>query len=276
MKLTPGSFAFAITLCFVPLTGSAADKATNSEPTNAKESGAQNQAKPAYNLDADVRRKSAMSPDELAWEKILEENLGSFYLPRYKDDKAKSLETAWDYVKDVPGLPRVLIIGDSVSRAYTLPVRHALVNKANIHRAPENCGPTATGVKKLDLWLNGGKWDLITFNFSIHDRATPLAAYEKRLGEITQRLKATGAKLMWVSGTPLPKPEDDEKQMIPRNEAAAKIMHTNNIQIIDLYTFIKPQLEKYQRTNDVHFIDEGYELLGKKVAEDISHQLEAK
>ena len=56
-------------------------------------------------------------------------------------------------MKDEPGLPRVLLIGDSVCRGYTLAVRKALAGKANVHRAPENCGPTANGIKKLDIWL---------------------------------------------------------------------------------------------------------------------------
>ena len=32
-----------------------------------------------------------------------------------------------------------------------------MAGKANVHRAPENCGPTANGVKKIDIWLGTGK-----------------------------------------------------------------------------------------------------------------------
>ena len=49
-------------------------------------------------------------------------------------------------------MPRVLLIGDSVSRGYTLPVRAALAGKANVHRAPENCGPTVNGLKKIEVF----------------------------------------------------------------------------------------------------------------------------
>src|SRR5690606_40932947 len=64
---------------------------------------------------------------------------------------------AWDYVEDDPALPRVLLIGDSVSRGYTQAVRKALQGKVNVHRAPANCGPTATGLKKMDVWLEIGR-----------------------------------------------------------------------------------------------------------------------
>ena len=64
------------------------------------------------------------------WEKVLQENLGNgFYLPAHKRDKLAGRSTAWDYVADDPKLPRVLLIGDSVSRGYTLPTRKALVRR---------------------------------------------------------------------------------------------------------------------------------------------------
>ena len=57
-----------------------------------------------------------------------------------KDVEAKNAgkETAWDYVEDVPGLPRILVIGDSISRGCTMPLRHELKGKVNVHRAPSN------------------------------------------------------------------------------------------------------------------------------------------
>ena len=51
----------------------------------------------------------------------------------------------------------MLLIGDSVSRGYTLSVRKTLAGKANVHRAPANCGPTSLGLRKLDVWLDDGK-----------------------------------------------------------------------------------------------------------------------
>ena len=53
-------------------------------------------------------------------------------------------------VEDAPGLARVLIIGDSISIGYTLPLRAALEGTANVHRPPENCQSTIEGLAKLD------------------------------------------------------------------------------------------------------------------------------
>jgi len=178
------------------------------EPTNAKEAAAQAAVKKAAQDKLVDERYQALvanlSPAEQAWEMVLQQQLGGFYLPLHKRGKIAGQSSAWDFVKDDPKLPRVLLIGDSVSRGYTQPTRKALAGKANVHRAPANCGPTASGLKNLDTWLGEGKWDVIHFNFGIHDRATPAADYVKRLEEIVVRLEKTGAKLIWTSTTPIP------------------------------------------------------------------------
>lgn len=250
------------------------------EPTNAKEAAEKRAAEDKATDEKFQQWKATLSPEQQAWESVLEANLGPFYLPLYKKDKIRGVATAWDYVKDEPGLPQILLIGDSVSRGYTSAVRKALAGKANVHRAPENCGPTANGLKKLDIWLDGGKWDVIHFNFGIHDRATPLPDYEKRLQEIVTRLKATGAKVIWASSTPIPPDVKNAKDglgeaasIVEHNKAAAQLMEKNGIPVDDLFTFITPHLAKTQNPQDVHFNAAGYDLLGGKVAESITEAL---
>src|SRR5689334_22631584 len=48
----------------------------------------------------------------------------------------KKVDPAFEPVKDDPKLPRVLLIGDSISINYTLPTRKLLAGKANVHRNP--------------------------------------------------------------------------------------------------------------------------------------------
>ncbi len=72
-------------------------------------------------------------------------------------------------VEDVAGLPRILVIGDSISIGYTLPTRALLKGKANLHRIPTNGGPTTKGLAEIDKWLGKSKWDLIHFNWGLHD-----------------------------------------------------------------------------------------------------------
>jgi lysophospholipase L1-like esterase len=249
------------------------------EPTNAAEAAAQAAKKAAQEKVIDERYQAwvaKLSPEAQAWEKVLQGQLGSFYLPLHKRDKIAGKSNAWDFVQDDPKLPRVLLIGDSVSRGYTQPTRQVLAGKANVHRAPANCGPTASGLKNLDVWLGAGMWDVIHFNFGIHDRATPAADYVKRLEEIVGRLEQTGAKLIWASTTPIPDnaaQKQTAQSIVEKNALAAEVMKKHGIPTDDLFGAITPRLAELQNPNDVHFKGEGYDFLGAKVGEAILARL---
>jgi len=192
-------------------------------------------------------------------------------------------------IKDVPGLPRVLLVGDSVSIGYTLAVRELLKGKANVHRIPVNSGATDVGLAKMKDWLGDGKWDVIHFNFGLHDakyssettqRATR-EQYAANLRTLVAQMKATGAKLIFATTTPVPKggvlsPGRKFDSIPARNEVAVKVMQENGVAIDDLYAVALPVMEKLGRPNDVHFTPEGYELLAKAVAASIEAQLPAR
>ncbi len=253
----------------------AAPEPTKTEPTNAQEAAAKELAAKKAAQDATIDAKyfalvAQLPPEAQAWEKVLQENLGNgFYLPAHKRDKVAGKSTAWDFVKDDPKLPRVLLIGDSVSRGYTQPTRAALAGVANVHRAPANCGPTAAGVKNLEVWLGAGKWDVIHFNFGIHDRGTPAADYVNRLEAIVGRLEKTGAKLVWASTTPIPDnpaQKQTARSIVEKNALAAEVMRKHGIPTDDLFAALTPRLAELQNPHDVHFTGAGYEFLGARVA----------
>jgi lysophospholipase L1-like esterase len=239
------------------------------EPTDAEEAAAQKAAAEAEVAARYHEWVATLSPERQAWEKVLQENLGGFYLPIHQKEKISGRGNAWDFVEDDPALPRVLLIGDSVSRGYTQAVRKALAGKVNVHRAPANCGPTKAGVDRLDVWLGDGKWDLIHFNFGIHDRATPVDDYRARLGQIVDRLAATGAKLVWAATTPIPDVEKTKQtaaSIVERNAVAAEVMKEKGVSVNDLFAAMTPHLGEYQPPADVHFTAAGYDFLGAKVA----------
>lgn len=184
-------------------------------------------------------------------------------------------------IQDVAGLPSVLLIGDSISMGYTLPVRKLLEGKANVHRIPTNGGPTKNGVANLDKWLGKGKWDVIHFNHGIHDlkympdgkRQVEPADYEANLRAITTKLKATGAKVIWATTTPIPDgdltPQRKFGKVPEYNEIAAKVMKENGVSINDLNAHITPRIAELQNPKDVHFKTAGSEFLAEKVAAEI-------
>ena len=272
-RLTPMKRLLLLSLLTVGLVAAEPPKG---EPTNAKEAAAQAAAKKAAQDKVVDERYAALvaklSPEEQAWERVLQGQLGNFYLPLHKRDKIAGKSNAWDFVKDDPKLPRVLLIGDSVSRGYTQPTRKVLEGKANVHRAPANCGPTASGLKNLEVWLGEGKWDVIHFNFGIHDRGTPAADYVKRLEAIVARLEKTGAKLIWASTTPIPDnptQKQTAQSVVEKNALAAEVMKKHGIPTDDLFAAMTPRLKEFQPPLDVHFTGAGYDFLGAKVGESV-------
>lgn len=184
-------------------------------------------------------------------------------------------------IQDVAGLPRVLLIGDSISMGYTLPVRKLLEGKANVHRIPTNGGPTKNGVANIDKWLGTGKWDVIHFNHGIHDlkfmpdgkRQVEPADYEANLRTIVTKLKATGAKLIWATTTPIPDGELNPSRKFGKvpeyNDIAARVMKENGVAIDDLNAHITPRLADLQNPKDVHYKPAGSAFLAEKVAAEI-------
>ena len=175
-------------------------------------------------------------------------------------------------VKDVPGLPRVLVIGDSISIGYTLPLRAALQGVANVHRPPTNCAHTWRGLEKIDEWLGDGRWDVIHFNWGLHDlkyvdaegglalpprgkQVSTLEEYEANLEKLVVRLKRTGADLVWRPTTPVPAgasgriPAD-----LPRyNAAAQRVIERHGVAVDDMNAFIAAEKIPHVRPDNVHF-----------------------
>ncbi len=188
-------------------------------------------------------------------------------------------------IQDVPGLPRVLLIGDSISMGYTLPVRKLLEGKANVHRIPVNGGPTKNGIANIDKWLGDSKWDVIHFNWGIHDlkympdekRQVEPADYEKNLRSLVAKMKGTGAKLIWCSTTPIPDGELNPPrrfgQVKEYNDIAGRVMSENGVLVNELNAHITPEFDRLHTPKDLHYSREGSEFLAKKVAAEIEKAL---
>jgi lysophospholipase L1-like esterase len=207
---------------------------------------------------------------------------------------------AWSFEPD-PKLPNVLILGDSISIGYTLQVRELLKGKANVYRpvtrdgnGAENCSGTTFGVKSIDRWLGAQKWDVIHFNFGLHDlkhvkkpgddlispdlsdpQQATAEQYRKNLEEIVKKLKGTGAKLIFATTTPVPEGAKGRTPDMPPkyNEVALKVMQENGILVDDLFALVEPNVEKYQLPKDVHYKPAGYKALAQQVAGMIEKEL---
>lgn len=222
--------------------------------------------------------------------------------PEMKPAIVKPGEAVYLPITDVPGLPRVLIIGDSVSCGYTLPLRAALVGIANVHRPPQNCGSTVIGLQRLDQWLGDGQWDVIHFNHGLHDlshefspgrhhsatgeyarpengghhRVAP-GAYRTNLAALVAllRSRAPHATLIFATTTPVSADlhhyvKDSELEY---NRIAQEVMAEAGVQVNDLWAFAKPRVAEIQEPGNPHFHAKGSAALASHIAEVIREAL---
>jgi acyl-CoA thioesterase-1 len=205
---------------------------------------------------------------------------------------------------DAAGKKRVLLLGDSISIGYTPVVQKMLSDEMTVLRPmakngrAENCSGTTSGVANIDRWLqiDGGRWDVIHFNWGLHDlkhmkadgkttsdlptdppQAT-VKVYEQQLREIVAKLKATGAKLVFAATTPVPdeamKVYRSNADVILYNEAALRVMKDNSIPVNDLYALVRPRMKELQiQPANVHFVPAGSEVLATEVVKVIRAHL---
>jgi hypothetical protein len=189
-------------------------------------------------------------------------------------------------------LPRVLIIGDSISMGYTPLVVERLKGEALVRHHKGNAKHTGTGLKQLDRWLGDTRWDVIHFNWGLWDLCyrnpasrvqghrdkvngtltTSLDQYAKNLDQLVIRLEKTNAKLVWAHTTLVPEDEagrrvgDDRKY----NHVASGIMQKHGVTINDLHTLTRgfsPDL--FTAPGNVHYTRDGFQKIAEQVASSI-------
>ena len=200
-------------------------------------------------------------------------------------------------IVEVKGLPNVLIIGDSISIGYTLPTRALLKAKVNLHRIPTNGGPTTKGVNEIEKWLGTRKWDLIHFNWGLHDLKymgkdgtnlvpkekggivqVSLHEYEKNLEKLVIRIKKSAKQLVWRNTTPIP-PGSKARYVgdsIKYNQAAARVMKKHGVPTLDLFTPSKKNMKDWMKEANVNYYAHGSQALAERVAQDIFDHLKDK
>ena len=200
--------------------------------------------------------------------------------------------------------PRYLVIGDSVSmgmqsRLATLMAGHGWAVSHN----PGNGDNTNFGAHCILGWLGNAVYDVISFQFGLHDIAydeerLSVQQYTERLRDITDLLvraqRLHGTKLLWVKTTPVPtvptwgpgclnasclNPARFDSDVRLYNAAAEAVMadhppsSSGGIETADLYSFVLAKCgglgysrcPGFQLPANVHFTDEGWTALAAEM-----------
>ncbi len=172
--------------------------------------------------------------------------------------------------------PRVLVLGESYYLSPTQQITKILSDKAVVIHSnlSQEVYNSTSALANLDALLGKEKWDVIHFNYGLGDLihrapdiksfrsmskraggvpATSPAEYEKNLTEIVKRLKATGAKLIWASTTPITGDSlglYEAGSEIEYNAIAAKIMAANQIPINDMHTAVTTMMAETKQVSN--------------------------
>jgi hypothetical protein len=174
-------------------------------------------------------------------------------------------------------LPRVLLIGDSITRAYFKGVEQNLRGKAYCARVATSkaVGDPALEME-LHVFLSEAKFDVIHFNIGMHGWDYSEDEYRRYLPGLLKviRKDARGAKLIWASTTPVRKdqaPGPTNDRIRARNAIAQKYFSHERIPIDDLSALMVTHPDLH--SDDVHFNSEGVSIQANQVALEIEKLL---
>jgi len=185
----------------------------------------------------------------------------------------------WEHATDTT-LPRVLLVGDSISNGYTPHVRELLQGRAYadlLATSKSVCDPAF--LLELALATDGYEHAVIHFNNGLHGGHLTDAQYEAGLRRMVATLRelAPQAALVWGNSTSAV--SWPEKQLDPtkngvvlrRNEIAARVMDELGVPIDDLYAAIVDHCDWHR--DALHFNAEGYAALAASVVASVEPYL---
>ncbi len=190
----------------------------------------------------------------------------------------------WDDT-GVADLPRVLLVGDSITRSYRRPVSQLLQGKALVDmvatsRAVDN--PAFLHELAYMLGPHSFPHDLIHLNNGLHGWHLSAEEYSDGMRRVVEfiREKQPGARLALATTTPVgerddPKTPHPEKNpiVIERNERVLRLAAELDLPVNDLYApmLANPSLRS---PDGVHYTAEGQQALGEIVAAFLSRELD--
>jgi dienelactone hydrolase/lysophospholipase L1-like esterase len=197
--------------------------------------------------------------------------------------------TAWGQAdaSPGPGIPRVVLIGDSIRLGYAPGVATRLEGKALVISPTENGGDSANVLAHLDEWIIRHKPDVVHLNCGLHDlkrsrtdghHQVELDRYSENLRRIVARIRArTDAALVFADTTPILDERHarrgadfDRTQADVRryNTAAVAVMRELGVPVHDLHWVVEQGgPETMLGPDGTHYTPAGSDRLAEAVAD---------
>ena len=182
-----------------------------------------------------------------------------------------SMAYAFHMTDSLKNLPRVFIVGDSISGGYRDFVKDALEGRVNVsYWSSSYCVTSPSYLKFLEIYLEEAKYDVIHFNNGLHSLGTPTGDYARELEAALRliRRKQPQAKIIWATSTPLK--GGRTKKVKELNAAAATVVaRVGGIVTDDLFALLDPLDRETNWADEFHHKVETRKMTAKKVTEAI-------
>ena len=180
---------------------------------------------------------------------------------------------AYGLTDETCGLPRVLLVGDSICNGYQGGVRERLKGKMNVtYWVSSYCVTSPAYLRLLSIYLDEAKYDVIHFNNGHHSHSkTSAEVYAKGLEAAFEliRRKQPQAKLVWCSTTPL-KSATMTARCRERNKVAAKVVEKlGGIAVDDLFAICDPLDRDSNWKDNHHFLPAAVAMQAEQVSESV-------
>jgi hypothetical protein len=196
--------------------------------------------------------------------------------PRVVRENVEWLDV-WVPGNNAPNLPKVLLVGDSITRAYFKVVEEKLKGQATVCRLATSKSLGDPGLlDEVKLVFGQAKFAVIHVNNGMHGWGYTEEEYAKGLPDLLAvvRAGAPKAKLVWATTTPV-RVAGKADQLDPktdrvkaRNATVAALMAKEQIPVNDLFAAVVDKSELYS-PDGVHLTAKGSVVLGEQVADHV-------
>lgn len=171
-------------------------------------------------------------------------------------------------------LPRVLLVGDSITCGYQEIVREKLKGAFYIdYFATSYSIDMVIYRRMIKDFVKDSNYDVIHFNHGLHGKYMSKRSYKanvKKLAETFENgevILATST-CVYLAGNEIPD-KIWEKRVKERNEALKELSEEGGWALNDLYSVSVSIPKKFRSGDGTHYQPEGYEMLAERVSESI-------
>lgn len=168
-------------------------------------------------------------------------------------------------------LPRVLLIGDSITNGYQEIVREALRGKYYVdYIATSYTLNSGLFFKLIVNYINNNKYDVIHLNQGLHGFSMSKKTYKEKLKKLIGKIPSS-SKIILAESTIVKKPGNriiDKKwgkKLEERNSSINELVKEMNLSINHLYEVSKNIPNDLRNEDGVHYLYGGYQILAKEV-----------